>query len=82
MKTKSEHGAAPNLTTPNNTNLQQNVDALLRWPTVQQLTGISRTTAWRLEKLGQFPSRVRVSAGITAWRKSEILTFIQTRRAV
>jgi len=57
-------------------------DKLLRWPMVEQLTGISRTTAWRLEKLGQFPNRVRVSAGITAWRESEILTFIQTRQAI
>lgn len=57
-------------------------DKLLRWPSVQQITGISRTTAWRLEKLGQFPSRVRVSTGIIAWRESEILYFIKTRQAI
>lgn len=60
----------------------RNDDRLLRWPSVQQITGISRTTAWRLEQIGQFPHRVRVSAGITAWRESEILTFIQTRQAI
>lgn len=57
-------------------------DLLLRWPDVQRMTGISRTTAWRLEKHGQFPNRVRVSAGITAWRESEIQTFIKTRQAI
>ena len=26
----------------------------LRWPRVRQLTGLSRSTVWRLEKNGQF----------------------------
>ena len=61
---------------------ESNCDKLLRWPAVAKLTGISRTTAWRLEKVNQFPNRVRVSAGITAWKESEIREFIDSREVV
>ena len=36
----------------------------LRWPRVRQLTGLSRSTVWRLEKNGQFPARRKLSANI------------------
>jgi len=57
-------------------------DKLLRWPVVQEITGISRTTVWRLENVKQFPARVKVSKGITAWKESEIMTFIDSRERV
>lgn len=54
-------------------------DRLLRWPQVREITGISRTTAWRLERQQLFPKRVQVSTRITAWRESEILNFVESR---
>lgn len=38
-------------------------------PTV---TGLSRTTIWRLEKDGKFPKRVRLSAGTVGYRRAEV----------
>ncbi len=55
--------------------MQQN-DSLLRWPQVQIRVGLSRSTAWRLEKLGRFPPLVQISARAVAWRASDIQNFV------
>jgi predicted DNA-binding transcriptional regulator AlpA len=56
-------------------------ERLLSWPKVRQLAGdMGRTTAWRLEKVGQFPAPVQVSPGRVAWRESDILAW-QAQRA-
>ncbi len=45
-------------------------------------TGISRTTAWRLEKAGKFPKRRAVSDGLVGWLESEIDEWIANRQLV
>lgn len=50
-----------------------------RWRTVQQVTGLSRSTAWRLEKEGKFPSRRQLSANAVGWLKTEIEAWILSR---
>lgn len=50
-------------------------DRLLAWPRVKDLTGLSRTTAWRLQKAGDFPPPVRVSPGRVSWRESDIVAW-------
>jgi len=50
-----------------------------RWPTVQQVSGLSRTTAWRLEKEGKFPCRRQLSANAVGWLKTEIEAWILSR---
>ncbi|MFC3077851.1 helix-turn-helix transcriptional regulator [Phenylobacterium terrae] len=47
-------------------------DRLLAWSKVREITGISRTTAWRLQRAGAFPAPVVVSPGRVAWRESEL----------
>ena len=47
-------------------------DRLLTWRTVRDLTGISRMTAWRLQRTGGFPQPVRISPGRVGWRLSEV----------
>jgi prophage regulatory protein len=46
---------------------------------VQQLTNLSRTTRWRLERRGEFPKRVRLSPGRVGWRRDEIQEWIYSR---
>lgn len=58
-----------------------NVDRLLRWPEVEQITGICRFTARQLELQGDFPRRVTVGPRAVAWLSSEIQAFIQERAA-
>jgi predicted DNA-binding transcriptional regulator AlpA len=54
-------------------------DRLLPWPKVRDLTGISRTTAWRLQKAGDFPLPVVISPGRVGWRESELQAWKSSR---
>jgi len=47
----------------------------------QLLTGISRTTAWRLEQQAKFPKRIQLTRNCVAWRLSEIEAWIAERIA-
>lgn len=53
-------------------------DRLLPWRKVKDLTGISRTTAWRLQNAGDFPSPVVVSPGRVAWRERDVTAWKET----
>ena len=46
---------------------------------VNQLTNLSRTTRWRMERRGEFPKRVRLSPGRVGWRQDEIREWIDSR---
>lgn len=50
-------------------------DRLLPWDRVQDMAGISRTTAWRMQRSGDFPSPVPVSPGRVAWWESELTAW-------
>ncbi|MGH8311510.1 MAG: helix-turn-helix transcriptional regulator, partial [Steroidobacteraceae bacterium] len=52
--------------------------ALLRLRQVQRLTGLSRSTIYRLERAGAFPSRVRLSARASAWPADEVGAWVRT----
>jgi len=54
-------------------------DQILRANEVHELTGLSRTTIWRLERKGGFPARLPLSAGSVGWRKSEVDAWIKSR---
>ncbi|MGV9010592.1 helix-turn-helix transcriptional regulator [Brevundimonas sp.] len=56
-------------------------DRFLGWGRVRDLTGLSRTTAWRLQRIGQFPDPVRISPSRVAWRESELLAWKVARAA-
>lgn len=46
-----------------------------------RLTGLSRCQAWRLERAGQFPSRIHLGANSVGWLASEIEQWILSRAA-
>jgi predicted DNA-binding transcriptional regulator AlpA len=54
-------------------------DRLLPWRAVQERTGLSRTTAWRMQKTGEFPAPVIVSRGRVGWRQSEVDAWTASR---
>jgi len=56
-----------------------NPDKIIRTKEVLELSGLSRTTLWRLEKKGQFPARLPLSAGSVGWRLKEIKSWMDTR---
>ncbi|MEH6678172.1 helix-turn-helix transcriptional regulator [Phenylobacterium sp.] len=56
-------------------------DRLLDWPQVARIASISRSTAWRMERDGAFPRRVRVSPGRVGWWESELTRWKRSRGA-
>lgn len=56
-------------------------DRLLSWDRVQDMTGISRSTAWRMTEAGDFPSRVAASPGRVGWWESELAAWKASRSA-
>ena len=57
-------------------------DRLIGIKEVCQITSLSRTTVWRLERAGKFARRRRCSPNRVAWRLSEILQWVAERAAV
>lgn len=51
-------------------------DRLLRFPQVKEMTGLSRTTVWRMEKAGNFPKSRAISSRMTVWLESEVQAWI------
>jgi len=50
--------------------------ALLRLPRVLSLVGVSRSSWWAGVKTGRFPTAVKVSPRVTAWRASDIADLL------
>ncbi|WP_158972797.1 AlpA family transcriptional regulator [Paraglaciecola sp. L3A3] len=49
---------------------------LLRRQVVQDLTGLSKATLWRLERDGKFPKAVQLTSRTVGYRESEILAWL------
>lgn len=60
---------------------QPTPDRILRIHEVREKTGLSRTTIWRLERKGDFPARVALSAGSVGWLLSDVDGWLQSRKA-
>lgn len=79
----SEHPPRRNSLTTEAVELRVNevTIAILDEERVQEVTSLSRTTRWRLERRGQFPKRVRLSPGRVGWRQADIEAWISSRAA-
>jgi prophage regulatory protein len=54
---------------------------MLRMPAVISLTGLSRSTIYRLIDSGEFPRGVKLTRHTTAWPATEVADWIQSRIA-
>lgn len=54
-------------------------DRIIRSKEVQKMTGLSRTTIWRMERVDEFPKRVSLGVGSVGWKFSEINLWIQNK---
>lgn len=59
-----------------------NPDRIVRETDRRYITSISRTQAWKLEKEGKFPKRVRLSNRSVGWKLSELLEWVNTQPQV
>jgi len=60
-------------------NLDLNIDRFIKERECLKITGLSRTTRWRLEKNGQFPKRYKISNRLTGYKYSEIMLWLESR---
>ena len=60
----------------------QTNNRMLRIKEVVNLTGLSKTTLWRLEKKNEFPARKRLSAGAIGYLFGEVDEWIAGRESV
>jgi prophage regulatory protein len=54
---------------------------LLRLPAVLDRTGLGRDTVYRLIRRGTFPAPYKISDRASAWKESEISSWIEARAA-
>lgn len=52
---------------------------ILRLPEVTRLTSLSKSSIYRLESIGQFPARVKLSESASGWRAEEVQAWIAGR---
>jgi prophage regulatory protein len=57
------------------------IDRFVREPECKLITGLSRTTRWRLERQGEFPNRRILSTNAVGWRLSAIEQWLSEREA-
>jgi prophage regulatory protein len=55
---------------------------VIRWPLVKNKVGLSRVTAWRLERAGKFPKRVKLGENSVGWRLDEVEAWLESRPRV
>ncbi|EGU0166501.1 AlpA family phage regulatory protein [Vibrio parahaemolyticus] len=61
-------------------NLTVGLDRIVREEERRNITSISRTQAWRLEKRGLFPKRVKLGGShAVGWKLSEIMAWVESR---
>ncbi|WP_250146118.1 helix-turn-helix transcriptional regulator [Escherichia coli] len=54
-------------------------DRLVREKERQYITSVSRSTAWKLEQVGQFPLRKSIGLKSCGWLLSDLLCWINER---
>jgi prophage regulatory protein len=64
---------------PRNTHITQR---LLRLPSVEEITGVKKSTVYALMKAEQFPAPVKLSARAVAWRSEDIMAWVASRVSV
>ncbi len=57
-------------------------DRIIRSKEVIEMTGLSRTTLWRMEKYKSFPARVSLGKGSVGWKLSEVQSWLSSRKSV
>ena len=62
-------------------NTDPTIDYFMREPEVRRVTGLSRTTRWRLERDGKFPRKRQLSENVKANVASEVKAWVAEKSA-
>lgn len=52
---------------------------IIKWSSLFEMVGLSRSTVDRLEKAGKFPARIRLAQNSVGWRLDEINGWLDSR---
>lgn len=55
------------------------MDGIARLEEVERLSGMSRSSIYRLESRGQFPSRVKLGERAVGWSRESVRAWCQSR---
>lgn len=55
---------------------------IMRQDEVERITGLSRTTIWRMERRGDFPERRQLAPNAVGWLAEEVEEWIRERPTV
>ena len=55
---------------------------MLRRKEVREVTGLSDTTIWRLEKAGKFPRRIQLTENTVGWDEHGVRGWRESRKTV
>lgn len=58
------------------------MNEIIRWSSLKSRIGVSRVTAWRMERAGRFPQRVQLGDNSVGWRADEIDAWLESRPRV
>jgi len=59
--------------------LEIDPNSILRLKAVCALTGLSRSTLWRMCRRGEFPQPLKLTARLIGWRAAEALAWLDSR---
>lgn len=76
-----DNKTAANRTEKRHRPLPDGADPIVREAECEKLTGLSRTTRWRLERQGKFPARIRLSENAIGWKMSSLARWVVEREA-
>lgn len=54
-------------------------DRIVRDAECEQISGLSRATRWRLERINKFPKRIQLAPNCVGWRYSSLMMWIRQR---
>ena len=54
-------------------------DRFVREAERRQITSLSRSQAWKLEKEGLFPPRIKLGSRSVVWKLSDLLKWVNTQ---
>ncbi len=60
---------------------QSSINIVVRCKEVLAMTGLSRSTLWRLQQDGRFPKPFAISPGTKGWLRSVVEAWLQERAA-
>jgi predicted DNA-binding transcriptional regulator AlpA len=56
-------------------------ELIWREPKVEEQTGLSKSTRWRLMKKGEFPQKIQLGLRAVGWRAESIIEWCRNREA-